>query len=189
MTELVCLLEEASAEELLKTICRKILPPGMQTRFIAFEGKQDLEKQVEKRLKNWLNTDSLFLIMRDQDTADCRKIKQNLLKKVAAAGKASRSCVRIACHELESFYLGDLAAVDMGLQLHGLARQQNKKKFRQPDSLENPAQELKKLTRGVYQKIAGSRAISNCLSLDGTNRSRSFNTLIAGLKKLTGAQS
>ena len=93
--------------------------------------------------------------------------------------------MRIACHELETFYLGDLAAVEQGLGLSGLAKQQPSSKFRSPDHLANPAEELGKLTKARYQKLAGSRAISPHLRLDGRNASVSFCALIAGVRRLT----
>jgi hypothetical protein len=99
------------------------------------------------------------------------------------AGRAD-ALVRVACHELESFYLGDLAAVEEGLALDGLAKQQKKRKFRNPDMLANAAEELTKLTRQHYQKVDGSRRIGPCLRLDGCNKSHSFNILATGVKRI-----
>ena len=92
--------------------------------------------------------------------------------------------VRVACHELESFYLGDLQAVASTIGPNTLAKQQNNAKYRDPDRLNNAAQELKRIAK-AYQKLAGSRAIGPALSLD-ENRSRSFNQLIGGIKELAG---
>ncbi len=66
----------------------------------------------------------------------------------------------------------------------GLARAQNKVKYRNPDRLAKPSLELEKLTQKKYQKVDGSRAIGPHLRTDGTNRSRSFNVLIKGIRKL-----
>jgi monomeric isocitrate dehydrogenase len=92
--------------------------------------------------------------------------------------------VRIACHELESFFLGDLAAVEQGLGISGLSRQQNNRKYKVPDNLANAPEELKKLTKNKYQKISGSQSIAPFLRIDGSNRSTSFNNLVRGIKKL-----
>lgn len=183
MKYLICLLEEPSAKEMLKEILPRILPDETCIKYLVFEGKQDLEKQLEHRLKNWQQPDSVFLIMRDQDSGDCIAIKQNLLKKVITSGKQNTTIVRVACHELETFYLGDLAAVEAGLGISGLAAKQNKKKYRTPDYLSNAAEELFKLTGKRYQKVAGSRAIAPYLKTDGSNLSRSFNVLLDGIIK------
>jgi len=186
MIQLVCLLEEPSAEEMLKAVCKRMLPVEIQTRYLVFEGKQDMDRQLEKKLKHWNASGSVFLVLRDQDSSDCRIVKQNLKSKITAAGKIDKAIIRIACHELESFYLGDLAAVEQGMELHGLSALQKKSKYREPDSLANAAQMLKKLTGGRYQKISGSRAIGKFLRLDGANKSQSFNVLLNGIKQLTG---
>ncbi len=56
--------------------------------------------------------------------------------------------------------------------------------FKTPDKLANPSEELYKLTKKKYQKVAGSRVIAPHLEIDGTNKSHSFNILLPGIKKL-----
>jgi len=185
MKHLVCLLEEPSAREMLQGVLAKILTENINVYYMTFEGKQDLEKQLIKRLKYWQKPHSVFLVMRDKDSGDCMAIKQALLDKVTEAGKQDNTIIRIACHELESFYLGDLEAVEKGLALNGLTRRQQNKKYRKPDDLANASEELSKLTKNTYQKIAGSRSISPYLKTDGSNKSHSFNILLNGLKKLS----
>jgi hypothetical protein len=182
MMMLVFFLEEPSAEEMLKGVLPKILPKHVVPRYIVFEGKQDLEKQLERRLKHWKTPNTRFLVMRDQDSGDCRVIKQKLLNKCGAAERPD-TIVRIACHELESFYLGDLRAVETGLGLNGLSKLQKKRKYRAPDNLPNPAQELISLTKRFYQKVSGSRAIGPHLDLK-TNFSHSFNVLFRTIEHI-----
>ncbi len=185
MSCLVCLLEEPSAEEMLRGVLSRIIPDDIYVHYMVFEGKQDLDKRLEQRLRLWQRPDSVFLIMRDKDSGNCVTIKQSLLEKVTASRRRDTTLVRIACHELESFYLGDLHAVEQGLQLTGLSRQQNKQKYRVPDNLANASEELIKLTEKRYSKIAGSRAISPYLTIDGSNKSNSFNVLLSGVCELT----
>ena len=182
MKMLVFFLEEPSAEEMLKGVLPKILPSHVIPRYIVFEGKQDLEKQLEQRLKHWKTPNTRFLVMRDQNSGDCRVIKQNLLDKCRVAHKPD-TIVRIACHELESFYLGDLKAVEKGLGINGLSKLQNKRRFRAPDNLPNPAEELISLTKRFYQKVSGSRAIGPHLNLKN-NFSHSFNVLVRTIKHI-----
>ena len=89
------------------------------------------------------------------------------------------------CGELESFYLGDLDAVSKALDCRVPSNRQAK--FRDPDRLNNAADELKRLTRGTYQKISGSRMIGPYLKTDGTNRSHSFNVLLDGVRRLVSS--
>lgn len=182
MKTLVFFLEEPSAREMLEGVLPRILPDNIQLRFLVFQGKQDLEKNLKKRLQGWMTPDSFFVVMRDQDSGDCREIKNKLANLCNEAGRDG-VLIRVACRELESFYLGDLAAVEQGLGLKGIANQQQKRKFRNPDELFNPADELYRLTENKYDKIAGSRAIAPYLSLE-TNRSNSFRVLLSGIISL-----
>ena len=179
MKTIVFCLEEPSAREMLKGLLPRILPDDVTTRYIVFQGKQDLEKQLIRRLRLWQVPDTRFVIIRDQDAADCQIVKAKLVELCEQAGKPE-ALVRVACRELESFYLGDLAAVEIGLALTGLSRQQNTHKFRDPDRLANPVQELRRLTNNSYQKVVGSMAIGPHLRIEG-NRSVSFSILIAGI--------
>lgn len=186
MTELVFLLEEASAAAMLKGVLPRMLPPGIVPRFIIFEGKQDLERHVTKRIRGYRNPLARFVVLRDQDSSpDCTAVKAKLVKLCSAANRED-VLVRIACRELESFYLADLAAVSQGLGFGGLVNQQESKKFRSPDYLGSPSLELKNLTKGCYQKIGGSRGIAPYLDLDNT-RSPSFGHLISGLRRVISA--
>lgn len=184
MAVLVFCLEEPSAKAMLEGLLPRLgLPPDLDIRYVVFEGKQDMHRRLLLRLKYWQLPDTYFLVMRDQDGGDCREVKAELLRICRNSGQEN-VLVRIACHELESFYLGDLAAVEAGLGLSGLARQQGTRKFRAPDDLGNPVEELGRLTAKSYQKIDGSRRIGRCLHLDGRNRSKSFNALIDGIRRL-----
>jgi len=51
MTELVFLLEESSTRAMLEGVIPRLFPEGVAVRYIVFEGKQDLEKQMVLKLK------------------------------------------------------------------------------------------------------------------------------------------
>ncbi|HKZ36508.1 MAG TPA: DUF4276 family protein [Chryseolinea sp.] len=183
MRNIVFFLEEPSAQEMLKVMLpRMINPDEVSFRYVVFEGKSDLEKNIERKIRAWKQPDTRFVILRDQDSGDCRLIKQRLLSKCQSVSE-SKILVRIACRELESWYLGDLLAVEKGLEIPNLAKYQTNKKFRNPDNLNNASEELHKLTSKRYQKVAGSRKIGKHLSLQH-NQSHSFQVFIKGLKRL-----
>lgn len=183
MSTLVFLLEEESAKNMLIPVVKRLVPEEIPVQYITFNGKQDLERQLVKKIRFWCDPGSRFIILRDKDSADCGVIKQRLLVLAQESGKADVCLVRIACHELESFFLGDLAAVAQGLHIPAVAAMQDKQKFRAPDALANAAEELKKLTKGKYSKLAGSRAIGPHLKLDGSNRSHSFGVLLEAIRR------
>jgi len=183
MRELVFLLEERSAKALLESLLPRVLTRETPFRCIPFEGKQDMEKQLPLKIRAYRNERARFIVLRDQDSASCKVVKKKLLDLCAGTGKEARCVVRIACRELEAFYLADLQAVDQALGIGDLARRQKSRKFRAPDSLGSPAHELKMLTRSRYEKVAGSRAIGRCLSIDN-DRSPSFRNLIAAIRRM-----
>ena len=178
----VFFLEGPSEKEMLLGLLPRLLPPDVYVRYLIFNGKQDLEKNLIRRLRGWLSPDSVFIILRDQDACDCLEVKGKL-KELSRQANKKNILIRIACHELETFYLGDLAAVEKGLGVKGLTKKQSNKKYRTPDQLGSPAQELTTLTDGTYQKLSGSRAIGPHLSLT-ENKSHSFKVLLSGIRKL-----
>ena len=186
MKNIVFITEELSAQMMLRHVTKKILPDDVDPHFISFEGKSDLEKNVERKIKGWQKPGStLFVILRDQDSADCYLVKKELMQKASQAKREPATLIRIACHELESFYLGDLDAVERGLNVQNIASKQENHKFRNPDKLNNAKQELQDLTEQMYQPLKGSRTIAPYLAVDGSNRSHSFNALINGVKNIT----
>lgn len=178
---LVVFLEEPSAEWMVRAVLPRVLPSDCILKCFHFEGKQDLEKNIERKIRGWRTPNSYFLVMRDRDSEDCRVVKRRLAEKCRRAGRPD-ALVRIACGELESFYLGDLGAVSVALSCKVPSSQVAK--FRDPDALYNAAEELERLTGKQYQKISGSKAIAPHLKVDGSNRSRSFNVLLEGVRKL-----
>ena len=182
MNQLVFFLEEPSAREMLKNFLPRILPNKVTVRYVVFEGKQDLDKQLGRKLRGWRVPDTRFVVMRDKDKADCFEVKCRLVRICRDAGKPD-VLVRILCHELESWYLGDLNAVEQGLRIAGLAQKQENSRYRTPDRIANPVQELRRLTGDRYLKIAGSRDVGLHLLPDG-NRSHSFKVFVSGVRRL-----
>lgn len=133
MKTIVFFLEEPSAREMLEGVLPRVIPPEamlkIDIQYRIFRGKQDLEKNLVKRLREWQRPRSVFVIMRDQDAGDCIVVKQKLVDLCRQSGKHN-VLVRVACHELESFYLGDLRAVESGLKLSGVSLKQNHRKSR-----------------------------------------------------------
>jgi hypothetical protein len=181
MKQLVFLLEEESMKALLDFLLPQILPQGINFICIPHEGKQDLEKSIPRKLRAWQTPDTFFVIVRDKDHADCLEVKKRLVKLCEQAGR-SDSLVRIACHELESWFLGDLAAVEKAFNIKKLAEQQQNRKYKTPDKLSNASEELEKLVKG-YRKISGAKKIATHMTID-QNYSHSFNCFISGVNGL-----
>ena len=183
MSHLVFLLEERSAKAMLEVFVPRIVPAGTDVRYFPFEGKQDLEKNLERKLKGYLVPGARFLILRDQDSANCQETKHRLAALCSNAG-CSDAVVRIACKELESWYLSDLHAVSRAYDKPSLVRQAGKARYRNPDGMVAPSRELSRLVP-EYQKIDGSRRIGAHLDPDN-QRSRSFHNFVSAVRRLAG---
>ncbi len=183
MKKLVLFLEEASAKAAFQGLLPRILPEDVVVHYIVFEGKSDLEKQLGKRLQGWIQLNTAFLVLRDQDAGDCREVKHKLERICNDAGKPG-VVVRVACRELESWYFGELSAVERALKIPNLSAQSRKAKYRVPDEIHNPSAELVKITKHAYQKVSGSREIGKVLShVPSQNSSVSFGHFITGISK------
>lgn len=183
MSELVFLLEEPSAKVFLECVTKR-LDIHHLCHFFVFNGKSDLENKVTSRLQGWRIPNSYFLIMRDRDSSDCRTAKKFLLEQCRASNISEIFFkVRIACGELESFYLGDLFAVSRAYDKPNLSQRQNNRKFRNPDSLGNACQEFFKLVDSPTLKMQAAKRIGEIIELEHyeQNKSLSFRCLIKTL--------
>lgn len=179
--ELVFMVEEPSMEETLKAVLPKVLPADMAFRVIPHSGKNDLEASVPKKLRAWTNPNARFIVVRDNDGGNCRALKTRLADMCAANGRPG-TLVRIVCQELESWFLGDLRAVEAGGLGRNLARFQGKGLFKNPDRVEDAKGKLKELAPR-YQPRSGARAIGPHMSVD-KNTSQSFHAFISGVQKV-----
>lgn len=180
---LVFLLEERSMKEVLDIILPKILPDHVTFKTVPHNGKSDLENSIPKKLKAWKEPDTKFVIVRDQDSGDCIDVKQAL--KDLCEPHRREVLIRIACRELEAWYFGDLEAVSAAYG-KDVARLSQKSKYRIPDRIGNPKDELKKLFPR-HQQIDGARRIAVHMNIE-KNTSTSFQQFVDGVKKLCEAQ-
>lgn len=177
--KLVFLLEEQSMKMLLDGILPHILPEGVRFQTIPHEGKSDLKRSLPVKLKAWNEPDVAFVVVHDQDSNDCMELKRELTELCAGYGR--RVLIRIPCHELESWYWGDLAAVSsaFGKDLSYLHRQS---KYREPDKIVNPKYELKRYLPQMGQ-IEGARKIAPYMDIEN-NTSYSFGVFVRGVQAL-----
>ncbi len=181
MKTIVFLLEEPSAQDALQGFLPAILPPNVTTEYLVFEGKQDLERLLVRRIRGWLKPNSAFVVLRDQDNGDCRVIKEKLSALCRETGKP-QTVVRIACKTLESWFVGDWDSVSTAFEQPKLANLKRKAIYQDPDRLGNPVTELRKVIPD-YQKRDGARRIGPLLE-PTRNRSRSFQVFVEAVQRL-----
>jgi hypothetical protein len=180
VNRLVFLLEELSMRVLLEGLLPRALP-GLCFQCIVHDGKSDLEKNVSRRLRAWREPGVRFMIVRDNDGAECRRLKDSLVELVPDE-RRSQTLVRLACQELEAWYFGEPSALARAFDQPELANVGARARFRDPDSIQEPSAALAELAP-AFQKVSGARAMGRLLDPDD-NGSRSFRAFLDGVRRL-----
>ena len=178
--QIVFLLEELSMAEFLKVLLERYCS-NIDYKLITHEGKSDLERSLPRKLRAWRTPGARFVVVRDQDSGDCREIKRRLVEMAGEAGRPE-TVIRIACRELEAWVLGDLEAIALAFGRPRVLKGAGREKFRQPDHLGSPSQEITRLVP-EYQKVSGARRVARHLDPD-RNTSHSFGKFFEALQTL-----
>ena len=178
--KLVFLLEEPSTKYLLDELLPRILPPDVLFQTIPHNGKRALERSIPRKLRGWNEPgDVRFVIVHDQDTKDCRELKQALLALCQDTGR--QVLVRIACQEMEAWYFGDVQALAKAYGEPKLGKIAAQKKYRVPDEIPSPKEELYRLLP-EHQQIAGAKRVAPCMDIEH-NTSESFRQFVTGVRR------
>ncbi|MCU0426952.1 MAG: DUF4276 family protein [Candidatus Kapabacteria bacterium] len=175
------LVEERSMYEFLLQFLPRILPPSFaieQNCFIRFhQGKSDLQKSIRNKIRGFqgYHLPTRFIIVHDQDSNDCRTLKQELQQ---LCGQSS-ALIRIACRELESWYLGDMEALETVYPRFKSNQFRLRKAFRVPDEC-FAARDLERLIP-EFQKVSAARALGGIIAIE-SNTSASFQAFVRGVQ-------
>ena len=179
---IIFLLEEPSMKALLDDLLPRLFPglkEGEHFKCVPHEGKSHLDKSIPVKLKAWRIPNDRFVIVRDNDSADCVSLKARLVAMCKHNGRPD-TLVRLVCQELESWYIGDLAALAAAYPDRKVDTPHLRKRFTEPDEWEKPSVELARLVNG-FQKISGARAMAKHLT-EVNNVSRSFQVFVSGVR-------
>jgi hypothetical protein len=183
MTELVVFVEEESARIVIESLANRFAP-GRIVRVLPHDGKMDLRKSFPRKIRAWQHPpDVRFLILYDNDGADCLHLKRELTAQIDEA-RRERTRIRIVMQALEAWYLGDEQALLIaGLISEKVAQtMQQKVRFRDPDAIPDPKSVLISLVQQQGQ-LRLARLIAPHLD-PLHNRSRSFKVFCRTLKEL-----
>lgn len=177
---IVFLLEEPSMKEFLERLLPRFFP-GLLFQCVPHEGKSDLDKSIKRKLLAWREPNVRFVIVRDNDNANCIQVKQQILQWCREAGRED-TLVRLVCQELEGWYLGDLAALELAYPGNRINTERNRSKYRNPDEWQKPSVEVGRMI-DEFQKFDGARRIAPILS-EENNTSHSFGVFLQGVRRL-----
>ena len=185
-------------EAFLRALLPRLLPPDRTFELRVFQGKRDLLKKLESRLRayaTWLPDDHRIVVMVDRDEEECRALKEQLEEAADRAGLLTRSCAagrpwqlvnRVVIEELEAWYFGDWEAVRAAYPRVS-ATIPNKAAYRVPDAIPGGTWEaferiLKRhgyFTTGL-RKVEAARAVAAHID-PARNRSQSFGLFVSAI--------
>ena len=152
--------------------------PSLNFQCLAHNGKSDLDRNIAKLLRNWREPNARFVIVRDNDNGDCYALKERL-RRLCRQGGRDDTLIRIVCQELEAWYLGGPNAMADAFGVESLRGIGNRAKYRNPDALRKPSEDVNRLVRG-FRKIDAARRMAEHLTREG-NRSHSFAVFLDGV--------
>lgn len=194
MDRIEFLVEELSMAELLKVVLPRILPAPWELDNNYYihphEGKSDLKRSIPTKLRAYRKRpfSTCFVVIQDQDSNDCKQLKQELVD-LCKANKSDNITylVRIVCHELEAWYMGDVEAIQSVFPRFKANMHRSTRIFRNPDACVNPKERLKKIV-GEYPQIETAHKMAQQMDTNN-NKSESFNQFVSGILKLIKAAS
>lgn len=178
MSRIIFLLEEYSMKVLLRDLLPRVFPQ-LSFLCVSHDGKRDLEQSAPRKLRAWREPGVRFIVIRDNDGADCRVLKRRL---VALCQERENVLIRIACQELEAWYLGEPEALAEAYGDDRLRNLGRKARFRDSDAVQRPSIALETMVP-EFQKVSGARRMARVLSRE-RNRSKSFQAVLAGIDRL-----
>ena len=181
MSRVVFLLEEYSMKALLDGLLPRLFP-SLRFQCVPHDGKHDLEKSIPRKLRGWREPGVRFVIVRDNDRSDCLRLKDRL-RGLCADRADGDWLIRIACQELEAWYLVEPDALADAFDQESLRGIGSRARFRRPDDVPYPAQVLEGLVPR-FQKVSGARLLAKYLTRE-RNQSPSFHTLLNGIEQMS----
>lgn len=206
MTIVDFIVEEPSMEVFLRSVLPKLLG-NIHFNIYSFRGKHQLLEQLPSRLQGyagWISKDQQIdqkiVVLVDQDTEDCEKLKAKLEQMALNADLATRSqqdgeqftvINRIVIEELEAWYFGDWQAVQEAYPRVSstIPRQA---RYKNPDAIRGGTWECfeRIMQRAGYfksglRKSAAARSIGQFIEPD-KNQSHSFQVFRDALREMIG---
>ncbi len=201
MSRLEVLVEEPSAEAALRHLLRDLIPAAVRWKIVNLKSKPNLLNVLEARLRAYRvrveqGEDVRVVVLVDRHDDDCLALKRQLDTFAARTGLPTRSrpdqggrfrlLNRVVVEELESWFLGDPAALRAAFPSLP-ATNPRSALFRSPERGGWKAlhRHLRKhgVYRGRYPKIEAARRIASKMDV-ATNRSPSFRHFRDGVAAL-----
>ena len=185
--------EELSFKKLADQILPILLPKDTGFKVYTHRGKQDLEQALTKTLPVISKKPGAkVLITRDQDSGNCINVKRDL-EKIITGKCFCQYKIRIVCHELECWMLGDMEAIAKAYPRFKAELYQYKADYRTVDRIADAPERLIRIIPELKQnkslpKLEFANRVASHMNIEA-NSSTSFKHFIIAIRQLTIFQS
>lgn len=181
------LVEDFSMKVFLEGVLPRLAFEKDKFEIKAHRGKEDLITNLKKIVPSLSKSAQQVIILIDQDRTDCKKLKNDIVEKMCNC--ACEYKIRIACYELETWFLGDMEAIAKCSPRFKPHFYQNKRKYCNAiDKIKKPSDIIKKIVpdweKNYLSKPKFASEIAQCIALETKNRSHSFNVFLRTLKNI-----
>jgi len=154
-------------------------------------GKEDLLSNLHKIIPSLSRRAEQIIVLIDRDQQDCVELKKKIKGEMAWCFCEYK--IRIACYELEAWFLGDMAAIAKCSPRFKASFFQGKEKYRDVDNIPKPSRVIEKIVPDWKKKYTSkpyfAERIAHFISLDRksleqANRSHSFHVFLKTLRSL-----
>lgn len=183
---IIFLVEDYSMRKFLEGILPRLEFEQHQFEIKHHRGKEDLISNLDKIIPSLSKRAQQIIVIIDQDKQDCVALKNKIKEKMAWCFCEYK--IRIACYELEAWFLGDMEAIAKCSPKFKASFFQGKKKYRDIDNIEKPSSVIEEIVPNWKDKYASkpqfAEEIAKFVSLKQANRSHSFHVLLKTLRSL-----
>lgn len=186
---IIFLVEDYSMRKFLEGILPRLGFEKHKFEIKHHRGKEDLISHLDKIIPSLSKRAQQIIVIVDQDKQDCVTLKNKIKKKMARCSCEYK--IRIACYELEAWFLGDMKAIAKCSTRFKASAFQAKKKYRDVDNIEKPSSVIERIVPDWKDKYGSkpkfAEEIASFISLETqnleqSNRSHSFHVLLKTLQ-------
>jgi hypothetical protein len=184
---IIFLVEDYSMRQFLQGILPRL---GFQDHTFEIKhhrGKEDLISHLPQIIPSLSKRAQQIIVLIDQDKQDCIKLKKKIEEKMAWC--ACDYKIRIACYELEAWFLGDMEAIAQCSPKFKARFFQGKEKYRDVDRIDKPSRVIEEIVPDWKAEYASkpqfAKTIADFVSLAKlpyANRSHSFHVFLDTLR-------
>jgi chromosomal replication initiation ATPase DnaA len=189
---IIFLVEDYSMRKFLEGVLPRLDFKNHEFDIKHHQGKGDLISNLDKIIPTLSKRAQQIIVIIDQDKQDCTELKNKIKGKMAWCSCEYK--IRIACYELESWFLGDMEAIAKCSTKFKASFFQGKEKYRDIDSIHKPSSVIEEIVpdwKDTYSsKPKFAEKMAKFISLDArntkkANRSHSFQVFLEMLQKLS----